>query len=127
LNTLIYNSAAIYFDFNAPIITNQTFHTIGKDFVKISLSTSTQNNSFKFKNVSVYPNPFRTTTQILVDAEPLLDAKLLLMDTQGRIIRTINGTNNRFELHRNDLPAGTYLFQIIQDKTFVASGKLVVQ
>jgi hypothetical protein len=127
LNTLIYNSAAIYFDFNAPIITNQTFHTIGKDFVKISLSTSTQNNSLKFKNVSVYPNPFRTTTQILVDAEPLLDAKLLLMDTQGRIIRTINGTNNRFELHRNDLPAGTYLFQIIQDKTFVASGKLVVQ
>lgn|GEM_PF-1112222 len=33
LGTIIFNNAAIYFDFNEPIITNETFHEIGKDFL----------------------------------------------------------------------------------------------
>jgi uncharacterized repeat protein (TIGR01451 family) len=36
-NTIINNKAAIYFDFNAPIITNLTTHTIGKEVVKSCL------------------------------------------------------------------------------------------
>jgi len=31
--TLIYNDAAIYFDFNEPIITNETYHEIEEDFI----------------------------------------------------------------------------------------------
>lgn len=37
-NTVVTNKAAIYFDFNAPIITNLTTHTIGKEGLKSCLS-----------------------------------------------------------------------------------------
>jgi hypothetical protein len=37
-NTVVVNKAAIYFDFNAPIITNITSHTIGKEGVKNCLA-----------------------------------------------------------------------------------------
>lgn len=33
LGTLIYNDAAIYFDYNEPIITNRTYHEIGEDYI----------------------------------------------------------------------------------------------
>jgi len=33
LGSMIYNSAAIYFDFNEPVITNTTFHEVGRDFL----------------------------------------------------------------------------------------------
>lgn len=34
IGAMIYNSAAIYFDFNDPVITNTTFHEVGKDFIQ---------------------------------------------------------------------------------------------
>jgi uncharacterized repeat protein (TIGR01451 family) len=37
-NTIVTNKAAIYFDFNAPIITNLTTHTIGKEGLKNCLA-----------------------------------------------------------------------------------------
>jgi uncharacterized repeat protein (TIGR01451 family) len=37
-NTIVTNRAAIYFDFNAPIITNLTTHTIGKEGIKNCLA-----------------------------------------------------------------------------------------
>ncbi len=36
LGTMIYNRAGIYFDFNEPIITNQTYHEIGEDFLPVA-------------------------------------------------------------------------------------------
>ncbi|MFT5168587.1 MAG: hypothetical protein ACI8P3_003832 [Saprospiraceae bacterium] len=60
LETKIYNSAAIYFDFNPPVITNQILHTIGEDFV-ISVSIDPVENPlaqevFKISCVFVYSN-----------------------------------------------------------------------
>jgi len=36
LESVIKNSAAIYFDFNEPVITNQVFHTVNRNFIKIA-------------------------------------------------------------------------------------------
>ena len=38
LSTVIKNRAGIYFDFNEPIITNETFHTIAENFIEVILS-----------------------------------------------------------------------------------------
>lgn len=45
IGTKIYNNASIYFDRNEAIVTNTTFHTIGRDFIQMQLisSTKTQN------------------------------------------------------------------------------------
>jgi len=40
LGTAITNRAAIYFDFNAPVITNETQHRVGKDFVAVATAQS---------------------------------------------------------------------------------------
>ncbi len=55
LQTRIENTAAIYFDFNDPIITNTTFHTIDTNFIRIS--TGLQTPAVSYARLSVFPNP----------------------------------------------------------------------
>ena len=45
-NTIVTNKAAIYFDFNEPIITNLTSHTIGKEGLKSCLAKPTVTVSY---------------------------------------------------------------------------------
>ena len=55
VGTIINNKAAIYFDYNAPIITNETYHTIGLDFITVS----TQRPLSEQTRIHVYPNPLQ--------------------------------------------------------------------
>ncbi len=126
--TKIYNSAGIYFDYNAPIITNRTFHTIGQNFVTVQLINTIKNSKYNVKEVKVFPNPFRDKTQIIVESNELKNPVLLLMNIQGQLIKTISSTNNTtFDIYRDDLSNGMYLFKIMQSDETVANGKVVVQ
>ena len=126
--TKIYNSAAIYFDYNAPIITNRTYHTVGQNFVTVQLINTIKNPKYNVKEVKVFPNPFREKTQIIVESNELKNPVLLLMNIQGQLIKTISSTyNNTFDIYREDLSNGMYLFKIMQDENIVANGKVVVQ
>ncbi|MCB0535233.1 MAG: hypothetical protein KDD14_23705, partial [Saprospiraceae bacterium] len=49
----IENSAAIYFDFNDPVITNTTFHTIGDHFILVNTDAGPKG----LPPLRVYPNP----------------------------------------------------------------------
>ena len=126
--TKIYNSAGIYFDYNAPIITNRTFHTVGQNFVTVQLINTIKNSKYNVKEVKVFPNPFRDKTQIIVESNELKNPVLLLMNIQGQLIKTISSTNNTtFDIYRDDLSNGMYLFKIMQSDETVANGKVVVQ
>jgi len=126
--TKIYNKADIYFDYNAPIITNQTYHTVGQNFVTVNLITAIKNSKYNVKEVKVFPNPFRDKTQIIIEAEQLKNPVLLLMNIEGKIIKTISSNNsNIFDIYREDLTNGLYLFKIMQDKEEIANGKVVLQ
>ncbi len=126
--TKIYNSAGIYFDYNAPIITNRTFHTVGQNFVTVQLINTIKNSKYNVKEVKVFPNPFRDKTQIIVESNELKNPVLLLMNIQGQLIKTISSTNyTTFDIYRDDLSNGMYLFKIMQGDETVANGKVVVQ
>lgn len=126
--TKIYNKADIYFDYNAPIVTNQTYHTVGQNFITVKLISSVKNPIYNVKEVKVFPNPFREKTQIIVEAERLKNPVLLLMNIEGKIIKTISSTNNStFDIYREDLNNGIYLFKIMQGNDEVANGKVLVQ
>jgi hypothetical protein len=74
------------------------------------------------------PNPFREKTQIIVESDLLKNPVLLLMNIQGQLLRTISSSSqNMFDIDREDLSNGIYLFKILQNNEEVASGKLVVQ
>ncbi|MFM2283960.1 MAG: hypothetical protein RL222_1464 [Bacteroidota bacterium] len=125
--TIIYNRAAIYFDFNAPIITNSTYHTIGREFIEVNLISKVRHSKYQVQDIAVFPNPFRDRTQIIIKGEILPDPVLHLMNMEGRIIRTIKGISNAFEISRDELANGFYLFRIMQGNEHIADGKLIAQ
>ncbi len=125
--TKIYNKADIYFDYNTPITTNQTYHTVGHDFVTVDLITEVKNVKYNVREVKVYPNPFRDKTQIMVDGDKLTNAVLQLISLDGSLLKTIFNVQNTFSLERTDLPAGFYFYKIFQENETIATGKLIVQ
>ncbi|MFN8282434.1 MAG: T9SS type A sorting domain-containing protein [Chitinophagales bacterium] len=128
IGTKIYNDASIYFDRNEAVITNKVFHTIGKDFIEVRLLSSTKNTKYNVKEVTVFPNPFRDKTQIIVKSDELRNPVLLLMNLNGQIIKTIESSGiNTFDIYREDLSSGMYLFRILENNEEVTTGKLLAQ
>ena len=60
--TQLFNEASIFFDFNAPIITNQTLHTIGLDFM------TTTKEVLRSGDLGVHPNPASEEIHITCEA-----------------------------------------------------------
>ncbi|MEK7254395.1 MAG: AbrB/MazE/SpoVT family DNA-binding domain-containing protein, partial [Bacteroidota bacterium] len=59
--SVIENSAAIYFDFNPPVLTNTTWHTVGQDFVLVETAEPAGGGAVR---VAVFPNPFRSAATL---------------------------------------------------------------
>lgn len=127
VGTTINNTADIYFDFNAPIRTNTTLHTIGKDFLQIQL-TDIKNHTQQSVTIKAFPNPFKDKTYIYITSGNIEDAILVLTNIQGQLIKTIPVNNgNQFEIHRDDLPVGVYFFSILSQNKILSSGKLIAE
>jgi len=123
-NDLIQNEAAIYFDYNQPVITNKAFNIIGlpkqmKEIVGITAVEETFNAKVFYDNV--YLN-------ILL---PLSAAQeqysFTLYDILGRDIKH----ETRLSLPKHDLlvghlTAGVYVFEIEAASGEKASSKLIV-
>ena len=132
IGTRIENKAAIYFDFNAPIVTNKTFHTIGKDF----LSATIEQEFFDKVKISVAPNPFGNSTifsvQNIVPSQfPRREEEgvvFTLFDMNGRLLRSEKFDGNQFEFFRKDLPTGIFIFKIsTADGQPLGIGKIVAR
>jgi hypothetical protein len=119
---IIENSAAIYFDFNDPIITNTTFHTIG--YPELSVAVHDPYNTGK--GLTVYPNPTHDAAIFKLETS-LQDCRFNLKNQLGQPVRQerFSGDNYRFE--RAGLPAGIYFFELNQGTGFMYSGKIVVK
>jgi hypothetical protein len=100
---IIKNQAAIYFDFNEPVITN-TAETI------IILPTGLSSASMRNKLI-VFPNP--TESKINIQGIPLTNGKasVSILDIYGKQIleQTINDTSTEIEISK--LASGLYLIQ----------------
>ena len=126
LGTKINNQADIYFDFNAPIRTNKTVHTIGKDFIITALKTISPLPNVTIK---VYPNPFNAEATIEIQGFDPLSTKsnFVLFDALGRQIRHEKFDTNQFLFERRDLPTGIYFFKIENGGRLVGTGKFLVK
>jgi uncharacterized repeat protein (TIGR01451 family) len=124
LGTKIKNNAAIYFDFNAPIFTNTTLHTIGKPI----LAAIFDKVLLPMGSIKMYPNPMRESAVFEVKDYPLsIKAKFHLFDALGRTLRVENFIGERLDFQRNGLEQGIYFFKIEDDGQLLGSGKLIVQ
>ncbi|MCP4442993.1 MAG: T9SS type A sorting domain-containing protein [Aureispira sp.] len=134
LGTVIYNSAGIYFDYNAPIITNETFHTIGDNFVAMVI-TGTEKVLIENVEVKVYPNPFTAQATVEVEGGDYQSLELTIYDITGREVaqyQTAIGKDamhsvSTIQIQRNNLPQGVYIYRLQGDDTLINTGKIIIK
>lgn len=108
--TLIPNKASIYFDYNAPIVTNTVVSRIRSTTAKAELSS---------RRFMVYPNPAQNEVSILTDSK---EYEIRLLNTQGQVLLQ---TANRSTISLEGLPAGLYFLQIRTASSPIETHKLL--
>lgn len=123
--TVINNQAAIYFDFNAPIITNQTWHTVGDIRIPVGMEDVMEET----KEIKVYPNPFVGESAIVeINGAAEIKAGIInVYNSIGEQVYQQQFSGERLTLSRKKLPAGIYFFQVTADGENLGSGKLIMQ
>ncbi len=124
-NTTIRNRAAIYFDFNAPVLTEETFHTIC-DRDSFLIFVKTKDIAWPGADVRVIPNPFSESALFEVTGVNAKTYSLDLFDSQGRKLFTDSFNQPTFRLFRNRFPNGVIFYRLAADGKPVATGKLIV-
>ncbi|MCC7466785.1 MAG: T9SS type A sorting domain-containing protein [Saprospiraceae bacterium] len=119
--TLIQNSAAIYFDFNAPIITNTTWHTLGEKFLNANIL-----NKMPDVVLEVFPNPSTEQATFLIKSPQSWKGNVLLYDLAGRQVAQQSFVNNQFHINTKTMNSGLYWFRLESGGQTLAVGKLVV-
>lgn len=126
LGTTIENSAAIYFDFNAPVITNMVIHTIGKDFIPIEIITNAPDIGEQVVNMKAFPNPSNDGVNFELPFTPSKETYFLLYDNLGQQRRQELVNDKDFLFERNTLGAGIYYFSIENNGEQLFTGKVIL-
>jgi outer membrane protein assembly factor BamE (lipoprotein component of BamABCDE complex) len=128
--TKIQNSAGIYFDFNDPVLTNKTLHTVSKAVV--TTATIDKSNG-AVEAIKVFPNPASETMFFELKNTPLpmysgqvRNSTFELYDLVGKRLITQEFSGKIFEFHRQSIPSGIYLFKISDGNKIIGTGKLVI-
>lgn len=119
--TVVENQAAIFFDFNDPIITNKTTHTLGEKYLDVSNIVFSPGISLE-----VFPNPAAEQATFLLKSIRPINGTLNLYNLSGQIVKTMDFDHNQFDFDCKSLSAGCYFFKISSEGQALASGKLVV-
>jgi len=102
LGTVINNTAAIYFDFEAPVITNTTMHTVGV----FELPTSSEHAVLGEMDIAVYPNPTTGILKVVHDGSAPLN--LRLVDPLGRVLKAFSSESAQIQLDLSSYSDGIY-------------------
>lgn len=117
LGVFLKNKAAIFFDFNDPVITNETS-------LVISNSVGTQEPSELFQ-AQVWPIPASESVTIQTPGSAILGWKL--MDATGKVQQSGGKAASEFILQRRGLPAGIYWCQIRLENGGFAVGRVAFE
>jgi hypothetical protein len=101
IGTQINNTAFIYFDFNAPVVTNTTSNTI-------AVISSLPSNSLKGEPLRLYPNPANDVVTISID-ESMIGSTATVSDIMGRKMAALPLTTYNSTLSTSQLASGVYL------------------
>lgn len=115
----INNYAAIYFDYNAPVLTNNA---------KVKIGTSgIVNNNVLDHPMSVYPNPAKDEVNVFIPATIATDYNLLLTDLCGRVLTTYTIESGKTtSISISNLVSGLYFLQLNNNGVIEAVEKLMI-
>jgi hypothetical protein len=110
--TVISNEAAIYFDFNAPVITNTVVNTLQ------SVITSVNSND-QYNSISAYPVPVNDVLH-LVSNSPMSGKVLVkVFSADGKLIDEIianPNTSNSFDINFAKYEKGFYVVELLNNE-----------
>jgi uncharacterized repeat protein (TIGR01451 family) len=118
----ITNQAAIYFDFNAPIITNIAKTKI----ISPSIENNASTNKLTFK---LYPNPAKNYVMVQAEFKKNIPATVSLVNVLGQTLSKVTlPANNQvhYQLPLKELPKGIYLIRL-ETEIGMQTQRLVVQ
>lgn len=108
--TEIQNTAAIYFDYNSPVITNTTTNTL-----QTSLSSIADPESEQW--LSLFPVPVKNEITMVAETGNNDNVRVDLIDINGRLVRNIyEGVSKgtlRMNINTATLSHGTYMIRVL--------------
>ncbi len=120
-NTVVVNSAAIYFDFNEPVLTNEVKNTFVDELPDdeiLRVEEISSNNMF-------YPNPVRDNTIHLTDeANRFMQAELISL--QGTSLQKFNLQKDSIQLQLETVPSGMYLLKLTDQQKKTVLRKIII-
>lgn len=115
----MHNTASIYFDYNPAVVTNTTLNSV---WIPTNVGEGLVPVSFE-----LFPNPILDHAILRFDAAG--EAwNLSISDIHGKAVFSQSDIRNgEIRIARNDLPAGTYIFQLVSASGKKAFGKMIAQ
>lgn len=120
--TVIENEAAIYFDFNPPIITNRTLHTIEQDIYALATSVLEVDPDL---GLHCHPNPASDRLHFDLSSLPQEALQLEILDAFGRVVYAASLEKDRSDISVAKFTSGTYLFSLKSSEGSIYSGRFV--
>lgn len=124
LGAEIFNEAAIFFDFNAPVITNRTLHTVGDNYlVNTYMPPSAGRNDL----VLASPNPASDRVLLRLANGAFNGHRITVTDARGMVVRQARVNGAQYLFQRGGLSAGVYFYRV-EDAAgrVVGSGRFVM-
>lgn len=121
LGEQIMNRAAIYFDFNEPIITNTTV-------TEVVLNSNTISVENRAVQVQFFPNPMRERATLRLQGLANGRYQVRIVDVMGRVLLQQAFTGNELSIQNQNWPAGVHFFQLLSEEgQQLARGQFIVQ
>ncbi|MFZ6052821.1 T9SS type A sorting domain-containing protein [Halocola ammonii] len=76
---------------------------------------------------SVYPNPFSNSATIFLSLSADKRFDLQVLDSHGKIVRSLENVPYRHTFDRGKLNSGIYYYKVLEDGSFYDSGKFIIQ
>lgn len=112
LNYTVKNTAAIYFDLNAPVITQESQYTWVQDIKNEAM--------VEMQGISIYPNPANKEWQVDLSNSQEFWLSWKLQDIEGRVLssgRVLTLGERKFSLSADRLPGGIYFLILESNQT----------
>ncbi|NUN99976.1 MAG: DUF11 domain-containing protein [Saprospiraceae bacterium] len=125
--TRLENRAAIYFDFNAPVLTEYTLHTIGDPLAYLLVDVVEPNlPGTAVSSLKATPNPFRESTLLeWPEGKGGGPYRVQIWDNQGRLIRETECREAAFQLEMDELKENMFLIRVSHSGETIAVGRVV--
>lgn len=113
--TQMENTAAIYFDFNSPVITNTVLNTIG--------GPNSVDESVVSNVLQLYPNP--ASTSITIQCENSRDNLIQIVSMDGRQVTSFRTLQNQLVYNVSELANGLYEVRLTDENGNIRSNRFL--